>query len=640
MNTIHNILQHHWGHSEFRPLQEDIIQSVLLKNDTLALMPTGGGKSICFQVPGLAMKGTAIVISPLIALMKDQVEQLKRRDITAAAIYSGMTKREIDIILDNCIYGNIKFLYVSPERLETEIFQERVKKMKVSLIAVDEAHCISQWGYDFRPAYLNIINLREILKNTPVIALTATATEEVKKDIQNKLQFKNGKVFQKSFFRKNLSYSCFEEEGKEKKVLEILKNVRGSSIVYVRSRKKTEDIASYLNRKNIPATFYHAGLVHSDRSSRQESWISGGTRVIVATNAFGMGIDKPDVRTVIHWDIPDSLEAYYQEAGRAGRDEKKSYAVLLFNNNDLEVLKDKIEESYPSIDFIRKVYQSLANYFKIAVGSSNMTSYDFQIEELLNIYKLPRLETYYAIKRLESEGFIQLNEGFYLPSRIMFLVNQKELYEFQVSNEKQDTLLKMILRMYGGEAFTNFVNISEKDLAKNLHSTTEEITQLLKTLHKYNIVEYDQQKERSQLVFTTPRMDASKLPLDVKKIEQRKKTSMQKINSVIHYSRQKERCRAIVLLDYFGEISDNECGVCDICIQKKKQKEDKNYEELRSQILKMLTEESVKTDDLIQKINPQKKDLIIDVVRIMLDAGEISFNKENFLFIKKLLSSD
>jgi len=634
VSDINEILKKIWGYPEFRPLQKDIIQSVLSGKDTLALLPTGGGKSICFQVPALALPGICIVISPLIALMKDQVEQLKKRGIPSVAIYSGMSRKEIDVALDNAVYGGIKFLYVSPERLKTELFIERAKKMKVSLLAIDEAHCISQWGYDFRPSYLNIADLRKLLPKVPVIALTATATEHVKKDIQDKLEFKNPNVFQKSFARPNLSYSVFHMEDKEKKIIEVLKNVKGSSVVYLRSRKKTQEIALLLNKNKISADYYHAGLDMKDRSQKQDLWISGRIRVIVATNAFGMGIDKPDVRTVIHWEVPDSLEAYYQEAGRAGRDEKKAYAVLLYNEKDLKLLDQRIEETYPSVEFIRKVYQALANYYKIAVGSSNLASYDFDIDEFERVYKLPKVETYYALKRLEKEGFVQMNEGFYQPSRLLFLMHQKDLYEFQIANEKYDLFIKTILRMYGGELFSSFCIVSENQIGRNVNMHHHQVVDMLRGLEKLEVLEYQQQNDKPQLVFTTPRIDASKLPINVRDMEERKKSDLEKVRSVTGYATQNKRCRTLVLLDYFGEVSDEECGVCDVCLKKKKEKsKEDQFSLLRKSILSELEKSPKNFDDLILQIPASTREEVLEVLRQMLDAGEVSMNDKGTIFL-------
>jgi ATP-dependent DNA helicase RecQ len=575
------ILKHYWNYDAFRPLQTEIIQAVIDGHDTLALLPTGGGKSICFQVPALMLDGVCIVVSPLIALMKDQIEQLKKRNIKADAVFSGMSNREIDRILDNAVYGGLKFLYVSPERLKTEMFLVRAKKMKIGLLAIDEAHCISQWGYDFRPPYLEISAFRQIIPHVPCIALTATATKEVKQDIQEKLQLgelrtlPNGekmamKFFQQSFSRANLSYSVFQVENKEIKLLDILQKVNGSAVVYVQSRKKAMIIATFLAQHKISADFYHAGLPNTERNNKQDAWIKGQIRVIVATNAFGMGIDKPDVRIVVHIDLPNSLEAYYQEAGRAGRDEKKAYAVLLYTQTDIEDLRKKVENAYPSIDTLRKTYQQLANYYNLAVGSSAMASYDFDVLDFQKNFNLNAIQTYYSLKQLEQEGFIQISESFYHPSKAFFIVTNTDLYAFQVANANLDSIIKTILRMYGGEMFNAFTTISETQIARQMHTDLKTVIQQLQYLHQAQIISYSPQKEKPQLTFTTPRFKAEALPIDVVSLEKFKQRDMDKIQAVSHYTNHTQRCRTQLLLEYFNEITDKNCGVCDICLQKKK----------------------------------------------------------------------
>ncbi|HZX75422.1 MAG TPA: ATP-dependent DNA helicase RecQ, partial [Cyclobacteriaceae bacterium] len=468
MFTPTEILKQYWGYDHFRPSQAEIIQAVLEKKDVLALLPTGGGKSVCFQVPALIMEGVCIVITPLIALMEDQVGQLKRRGVSAVAVHSGMSHSQIDITIDNCVYGKIKFLYLSPERLQTEMFTERVKKMTVSLVAVDEAHCISQWGYDFRPPYLKIAELRELIQDVPFIAVTASATKVVKEDIIQKLELLKPEIFQQSFARENLSFVVRKTEKKEKQLLTILKKVAGSSIVYVRSRKATQELAKMLNQAGVSAIFYHAGLTYKERSERQEEWIKNISRVIVATNAFGMGIDKPDVRTVAHMDLPENLEAYYQEAGRAGRDGKRSYAVVLFHEVDVLSLQSKVQQAQPTLEYLNKIYQSLANYFHLAVGSSQGESYDFDLDDFSKRFSFKSVTVYAALKKLEEAGLIQLNEGFYRPSRVHLLVDKKRLYEFQIANEKFDPLIKSLLRLYGATLFADFVNISENQISSSL----------------------------------------------------------------------------------------------------------------------------------------------------------------------------
>ncbi|MFL5731112.1 MAG: ATP-dependent DNA helicase RecQ [Cytophagaceae bacterium] len=636
MKNIDELLKEYWGHNSFRPLQREIIGSVMDGNDTFALLPTGGGKSVCFQVPALAMDGICIVITPLIALMKDQVEQLKKKGVNAVAIYSGLSKREIDIAFDNCVYGHNKFLYLSPERLLSDLFTERVKKMKVNLVAVDEAHCISQWGYDFRPSYLRISDLRTLLPGIPFIALTASATEKVKTDIVEKLCLDKVRIFQKSFERTNLSYSVIHAEDKEKKMLEILKNVKGTSIVYTRSRKQTSDIAAILKKKGIQADFYHAGLSNEEREKRQTSWIAGELRVIVATNAFGMGIDKSDVRTVIHYALPENPESYYQEAGRAGRDEKKAYAVLLWQENDIRILEEKIAASYPSIDFIRRVYQSLANFFKIAVGSNSLQSFDFDLPEFERVYELPRTETYYALKRLESEGFVQLNESFYSPSAIMMSLSGEELYKFQVAQAAMDPFIKTILRMYGGGIYTNFVTIVENDISRQMQIATSEVIRLLQHLDKLNVLVYAKRKDKPQITFLTPRHDAAKLPLDFKKIEARKRNDQEKVSAVINYVRQKVRCRSVELLEYFGETVNHDCGFCDLCIARKKEKDKQDsYKLYGHAILENLKEGSSPIDALVDKIDSKNKNLVLLAIRELLDNQEIQYNQTGDLMCRK-----
>jgi len=614
------LLKTYWGFSAFRPLQEEIIDSVLAGKDTLAFLPTGGGKSLCFQLPALAMNGICLVVTPLIALMKDQVEQLKKKGVSAIALFSGMSKNENDIALDNCIYGEVKFLYISPERIASPLFQERFKKMNINLLVVDEAHCISQWGYDFRPAYLQIASLREEFPKVPVIALTATATDKVKKDIAEKLLLKDANTFNGSFRRVNLSYSCFKEEDKNKKLLEVLANVKGSATVYVKSRNRTKQVADLLTSNKINADYYHAGLTTKERSQKQDNWITNRTRVIVATNAFGMGIDKPDVRIVVHFDAPSSLEAYYQEAGRGGRDEKKAYAVFLYHQHDLPALQEKIEESYPPISFIRKVYQSLANYFRIAAGAGNMENYNLEMEEFTRIYNLAKTETFYALKRLELEGFILLTDAFYQPSKIFFPVDHLALYQFQVANPMFDGFIKALLRMYGGEAFTNFVPISEGDVARHLNMQRGEVVTKLNYLNQVTIINYQQQNDKPQVTFTTPRFDAAKLPLNEARIEARKKTEEEKAEAVVNYLTQTGRCRQIVLMDYFGEVTDETCGICDICLKKKKESHAAETEqELRKKIVTLLTGQELTVWELVQQTG--EKELILTILRQLLDEG-------------------
>lgn len=489
MKDIHSILKEFWGFDQFRPLQEDIIQSVLNGNDTLALLPTGGGKSLCFQVPAMALDGVCIVISPLIALMTDQVENLNAKGIEAASIFSGMAHSEIDSTLDNAVKGKYKFLYVAPERILSEMFKVRVLKMNVCFVAVDEAHCISQWGYDFRPSYLRIAELKTLLPNKTFLALTATATPKVVIDIQEKLEFKKPTVFSKSFERNNIAYIVQFEEDKLSRLLNIIRNIGGTGIVYVRNRKRTQEIAMYLKQQNISADFYHAGLAPNERNWKQQAWKTNRCQVMVCTNAFGMGIDKPDVRFVVHLDVPDSLEAYFQEAGRAGRDEKKAYATILFENKDILEAQNNLEQSYPIIDDIKRVYKALGNYYQLAVGSGENVSFDFDLNSFASTFKLNAVLVHHSLRFLEKENYISLSDNGYIPSRFKIAVSQMDLYSFQVKYINLDNFIKLLLRSYSG-SFDGFVNIYETEIAKRAGLSRDEVIKLLQRLHSLQIIEY------------------------------------------------------------------------------------------------------------------------------------------------------
>lgn len=632
---IHKILLKYWGYSSFRPLQEDIINAVISGKDTLALLPTGGGKSICFQVPAMAMDGVCIVVSPLIALMKDQVENLVKRNIKAASIYSGMTKREIDITLDNCVYGNIKFLYISPERIETEIFKLRFEKMNVNLIAVDESHCISQWGYDFRPSYLNISKLREQKPNVPFLALTATATPEVVIDIQKQLQFKQEHVLQKSFERKNLSYSVLQEEDKFNRLLKILNAVKGTSVVYVRSRKRTKEVASFLIKNGISADFYHAGLSNDDRNKKQNNWINDITRVIVSTNAFGMGIDKPNVRSVVHLDLPDSLEAYFQEAGRAGRDEQKAFAVLLVEDADRQDLEQRIINSFPKIETIKQVYQALANYYQIPIGSALNETYNFNIIEFSNQYNLPVFSVFNCLKFLEKEGYLHLSETAHNPSRIKFETTKDDLYVFQVKTPKYDLFIKTILRSYAG-LFENFVKIDEFEIAKRLKTTKGKVVEMLHYLHGLELISYLEQSNEPQLTYLTERLAPENIRISAKHYHERKEVAVKKMESVIYYSSVKHKCRSEVLLKYFGEKDVYRCGVCDVCLERNKlELSDIEFSTVSNQIKKILKQEHLPLTALVNKIEGVRDDKIIKVIQWLMENNKIITNSENLLEWRK-----
>tara|TARA_R110001592_G_scaffold247812_1_gene509947 strand:+ start:4379 stop:6316 length:1938 start_codon:yes stop_codon:yes gene_type:complete len=633
MNQGLNILKKYWGYNAFRPLQEDIIKASLEGNDVLALLPTGGGKSICFQIPALVNDGLCVVISPLIALMKDQVYQLKKRGVSAESLHAGMSKREIDFALDNCVNADIKFLYVSPERLKTELFKARIKIIHdtrgVNLIAVDEAHCISQWGYDFRPAYLEIAAIRELLPEVPIMALTATATEKVKVDIQERLEFRNKKVFTKSFARAKLSYSVRFEEHKERKLLEVLNRVRGSAVVYVSTRRHAKELALMLQRSHISADFYHAGLTHEERSLKQENWIHNRTQVIVSTNAFGMGIDKPDVRVVIHMDLPGNLEAYYQEAGRAGRDEKKAFAVIICHQKDIEELRKKTKNSLPEVKLIREVYQMLGNYYQLANGSHPQDSFDFDFQTFSKNFDRHPMEIFNGIKVLESQGAILLSESFYQPSRLMFGLNQKQMYEFQIANAQFDPLIKAILRLYGGDAYNNLIVIQENNLAANLGLTVDACRKMLKHLHEREVLEYIPQKDQPQLSFLMPKYPADKLPIDNHQIESRRKLITAKMETVIAYLHNEERCRTQQLLEYFGEVNYDPCLVCDNCVQNKRKAEElKLRAKYETQIFSLLGQSTdFDVNGLVNAIAPENKNVLTTLVAELVDHGVLKFDE-------------
>jgi len=632
---IHQILLKYWGYNKFRPLQEDIISAALEGKDTLALLPTGGGKSICFQVPTMAMDGLCVVVSPLIALMKDQVENLVKQNIKAVAIYSGMTKREIDITLDNCVYGNIKFLYISPERLTTEIFKARFPKMNVCLIAIDESHCISQWGYDFRPAYLNIADLRNEKPNVPFLALTATATPEVVDDIQNQLKFKEHHILQKSFERKNLAYAVLNEEDKQNRLLKILNSVKGTSVVYVRSRKRTKEIASFLLKNGISADYYHAGLSNDERNQKQNNWINDNTRVIVSTNAFGMGIDKPNVRSVVHLDLPDSLEAYFQEAGRAGRDEEKAYAVLLFENADRLDLEQRIISSFPKLETIKQVYQALANYYQIPIGSALNESYSFNIVDFSTQYNMQVYTVFNCLKFLEKENYIHLSESNFNPSRIKFEVTKDELYKFQVKNPKFDLFIKTILRSYAG-LFENFAKIDEFELAKRLKSNTEKITQLLNYLNKLEIISYLPQTNEPKLTYLTERLAIENVKISAEHYHDRKEVAIKKMESVIYYVTSKHKCRSEILLNYFGEKDVYRCGVCDVCLERNKlELSDIEFSTVSNQIKKLLKSDQLALTELVNRIEGVRDDKIVKVIQWLIENEKLISNSENLLEWRK-----
>lgn len=612
--TIHEILNKYWGYNSFRYLQEDIIKSVLEGNDTLGLMPTGGGKSITFQVPTMAMDGMAIIITPIISLMKDQVDNLLKRKIKATYLHSGLSFTEKRKVIDKCLFGNYKFLYVSPERLQSENFLDQLRDIKISLIVIDEAHCISQWGYDFRPSFLKIINLRNALPNVPILALTATATPQVVNDIVDKLQLRTPHIFSMSFARNNLSYVVRKSEDKISQLIHILNNVAGSGIVYVRSRSKTKLIAEELHRNNIDADFYHAGLAIEDKEEKQNKWKSGNCRIMVATNAFGMGIDKPDVRIVVHCDCPNSLEEYYQEAGRAGRDGKRSYAVLLISHNDKTTLKKRIADLFPSRDFIKKVYELVGIFLDVAIGDGYNKTYDFNFNLFCKTFKLPILPTHNALRLLTQAGYIEFIEEIETLSRVMILAQKEELYNLRNISEKNDTVLQAILRQYTG-LFADYVFINEELLSRKYNISQEDIYDALLTLTRMHILHYIPRKRTPYIIFTTAREETKYLLIPKTIYEEQKKRIVYRIENMEQYAYSIDKCREKMLLDYFGDKNTNNCGTCDVCIDKKK-KDSYTEKDIIDGILYMTQNKPRTINDFIETLAFPKAEIIKTVSRL------------------------
>lgn len=623
MSQYHDILKQYWGYDSFRDLQEEIITSIGEGKDTLGLMPTGGGKSITFQVPALAKDGICIVITPLIALMKDQVQNLRKRGIKALAVYSGMTRQEILIALENCIFGNYKFLYVSPERLDTDIFRAKLRSMKVSMITVDESHCISQWGYDFRPAYLKIADIRELLPSVPVLALTATATPEVVKDIQQRLRFEQENVFRMSFERKNLAYIVRKTENKTGELLHILNKVPGSAIVYVRSRRKTKEVTELLTHENITAEFYHAGLDNATKDLRQKHWQNGETRVIVATNAFGMGIDKPDVRVVVHLDLPDSPEAYFQEAGRAGRDGQKAFAVILFGPHDKVTLRKRIAETFPDREYIKNVYEHLQYYYQMAMGDGQDCMYEFNLEEFCRKFKHFPIPADSALKLLTQAGYIEYTDEQDNASRVIFTIRREELYKYREMGEAADRLIHTILRAYTG-VFTDYAYISEPALALRSGLSRQQVYDLLVMLDKRRIIDYIPRKKTPYIIYTRERIELRHLQIPKSIYEDRKERYEARIQAMVEYVTTDNACRSRMLLRYFGEKNRHNCGLCDACLQQGITPEltQNQFEELKDELMQLLKEGTLSPAEIFARINRNKEELI-RTLRFLLDEGEL-----------------
>lgn len=637
MDVYHKILEKYWGYPAFRPLQEEIIHSVCEGKDTLGLMPTGGGKSITFQVPALTMEGICIVVTPLIALMKDQVDNLKRLGIKATAVYSGMTRQEIITQLENCIFGDYKFLYVSPERLATEIFISKLQAMNVCLLVIDESHCISQWGYDFRPSYLKIADIREQLPGVPVLALTATATPEVVNDIQERLHFKEKNVFRKSFVRKNLAYIVRRTEDKVGSLIYILGKVPGTAIVYVRNRKRTKEVAIMLREAGISADFFHAGLNRDEKDLRQSRWKNNECRVIVSTNAFGMGIDKPDVRLVVHLDMPGSLEEYYQEAGRAGRDEQKAYAVTLCSNIDSTKLKKRLADEFPDRDFISRVYDALGNYYQIAVGFGLDTVHDFSLIDFCSAYKFSHLQAHHALKILELAGYIEYTEEQENASRLLFTVTRDELYKYLHQDRITDEVIQCILRSYTG-LFSDYVYINEGLISTRTGLSQQEIYETLVGLSKYRIVNYIPHKKTPLIIYTRTREEIKYLSIPRSAYEERKERFESRISRVIGYMNEERVCRSRMLISYFGEKGTSDCGCCDVCLAKNSSGlNNYTFNSIRDTLLEKLADSPQEVKILAENL-PFTSDKVITAIRFLANHDERFLLKDGMLSLTQPLS--
>ena len=620
------ILTQYWGYPSFRPLQEDIVDSVMAGKDTLALLPTGGGKSICFQVPAMAMDGLCLVITPLIALMKDQVAHLVDKGIPAAAIYSGMHPDAMELAYNQAAYGRLKFLYVSPERLQTDAFIEALKKMKVCLLAVDESHCISQWGYDFRPPYLKIADIRPYIPKVPVLALTATATAKVVDDIQVRLGFKKKNVFQSSFERKNVTYNvCYEADKYGVLFRKLNAMTEGSAIVYVRNRKRTQVIADWLNSVGVFATFYHAGLDAKTRDQHQDLWMTDKVKVIVATNAFGMGIDKPDVRLVIHMDLPDSIEAYFQEAGRVGRDLKPSEAYLLVSPADIQKLKENLAQSFPELERIKLIYNALGNYFSIPVGAGENVSYPFVINDFAKRYDFNVVEVFHTLKILEKEGFLLLSDSFDEPSKVMIKASRDDIYGFQVNNPQFSDLIKFMLRSLPG-VMTDFVKINEEAMASKVGTTPEKIIDQLKRLESYNFLSYAPRNDKPQILFLSEFVDTRHFGLTKENYYDRKKDAEERVKAVIDFVNNDEECRSVQLLRYFNEKTRKTCGHCDVCMKRANNR--MPYAMIEEKVQSLIGEAALSMQDVLARCTEYDEEHVLDAVRFLIDNGVLQLEKD------------
>lgn len=622
---LHQILKQYFGFDEFRPLQLDIISAAMNGDDVLALMPTGGGKSLCYQVPALAKEGLCLVISPLIALMNDQVQNLRKRNITAFAIHTGMPRKEVINVLETASHSNCKFLYVSPERLETSLFKEYLPGLGVNFIAVDEAHCISQWGYDFRPPYLRIVQLREELPDVPVIALTASATPLVQKDICEKLSVDgagNFKIFRQSFERPNLSYSVFRVHSRINKIAEVLSNVQGTAIVYCKTRKRTKEIAELLNMQGIAADFYNAGLSSEERTKRQHNWVQNKTRVIVCTNAFGMGIDKPDVRVVIHADVPDCLENYYQEAGRAGRDGRRSFAVLLYDDTEIDVLKQMPDIRYPDMETIRQVYKSTVNYLQLPDGEEPGDYYDFDLKDFIKKFNLDINTTIYGLKALEQDGWLSFNETVFMAATIRFTISKNELYEYEATHAHLEPMIKTLLRTYEG-IYDYPVAVSETYLAYLTKFEIAVVKDQLNRLHFDRVIDYQPQKDSPQVYLNRSRIKSSLLQIDNELLSERKRIFAERIDQMIKYILDKKECRSKIIGNYFGDAEMKDCGICDNCLRRKKTEISKENFNKISAFLKNNLQTPQSTIHVFKQLPGFNKEQVWTVINFLVDEGHI-----------------
>lgn len=634
---IHDVLRQYWGYEEFRPMQEEIIRSVMAGRDTLALLPTGGGKSLTYQVPTLAREGLCIVVTPLIALMKDQVDNLRRRGVQAVAIHSGLSPAEIDRLLDNCVYGTVKFLYIAPERIGTELFLMRVAKMNLQLIAVDEAHCISQWGYDFRPSYLRIAELRRAHPEVPILALTASATELVTRDIMENLQFPEQNLLRGDFLRPNLSYSVRQTDDKQGQLLRLVQNVPGTGIVYVRTREATEQVAEYLRSEGITAEAYHGGLAHAERSIRQEEWIQNRVRVMVATNAFGMGIDKPDVRFVVHYTMCDSLESYYQEAGRAGRDGKRAYALLLASEDDPQRIVRRYEQEFPPLEQVKDIYEEICSYLQIAIGDGAQTSHLFNIFEFCARNHRYEGTVESAIKLLQLNGYMTLTDAQENPARVMFMVSRDELYRIRVNRNELDPFIRVLLRLYNG-IFNDFRPINESEIATWSGYSVERVRELLKRLWQLRVIRYIPSNRSPILYLHEERLPREDLYIAPETYRRRKELIEERFEQMLHYAQNEEQCRSTVLDHYFGGKSDIACGICDICLRKRREEKARRGETqadeatLREQIIATLQANPTEPHALLQRLkaSPERAS---ELLRQLLEEGLITQSGEGLLKI-------